>query len=375
MHKRFWVNLLGILLIVGGVLMAGNSLGWFDYHVKCAFNGNSRNLKQTVIIPALDTPLPAEKNAIWCSSFQLAWNHARDDVIHAPIRLSGSVSPISSRLNMARQSENDLPDGACYAAAGLVKDGIISKIQDAMAQQFPGHPMPTFASSGPGNIIAYGYLEVNAPFSDPFAIRHSALRFTDSSHKTVALTSFGIDHGTIGPVRETVEVGFCADNMQEYIINLFSNNNIQITLACIPQKATLAATVADAEAKQAAISEESSIFRANDTLAIPNMSWQVTHHFAELENQPVVNPGFAGYSITDARQLIDFYLDHKGARLRSESQLTYTNALASDSPQPRHFLFNRPFLIYLRLLPVSQGKPTQPFFAMWVDNAELLDKW
>jgi hypothetical protein len=50
------------------------------------FSGKSDQLKQTVIVPTLDTPCPAGKNVIWCSSFQLAWNELRDNVIHAPCR-------------------------------------------------------------------------------------------------------------------------------------------------------------------------------------------------------------------------------------------------------------------------------------------------
>ena len=39
--------------------------------------------------------------------------------------------------------------------------------------------------------------------------------------------------------------------------------------------------------------------------------------------------------------------------------------------EPRYLYFDRPFLIY-----VKRRQPNvQPFFVMWVDNAELLEPW
>lgn len=37
---------------------------------------------------------------------------------------------------------------------------------------------------------------------------------------------------------------------------------------------------------------------------------------------------------------------------------------------PRHFVFDGPFLIYLK-----RRAGGRPFFALWVDGAELLTKW
>src|SRR5262245_8297100 len=43
------------------------------------FDGNSDRLQQTIIVPTLDSPIPDGKSAIWCVSFQLAWNRLKED--------------------------------------------------------------------------------------------------------------------------------------------------------------------------------------------------------------------------------------------------------------------------------------------------------
>jgi len=369
MRKRLWLGVL-ILAVAFGIWVTGNHLGCFEHHVPCSFHGDSRGLKQTVIVPALDTPMPSGKNVIWCSSFQLAWNHARDDVIHAPIRLKGATA-VADRLNRGKQSETDLPPGACYATAGTVEKGIIATIQHEMAQHFPAHHEPAFESRSPDDIIAYGYLEVKAPFVTPFDTLHSPLLFTDSANRSVRLNSFGVDKGTKKEIRESVNERYYLYHGREFIVTLHTKANMQIILARIEPKATLAATVADVEAKLAEPikynREDERQLGENDTLVVPNMKWQVNHHFSELESQSVANPGFTGYYFTDARQSIDFFLNNTGARLKAEASDRLSCSM------PHELLFNHPFLLYLRQ--EKAGKTAQPFFAMWVDNAELLDKW
>ncbi|MHC4438388.1 MAG: hypothetical protein ACYS3S_13590, partial [Planctomycetota bacterium] len=57
-----------------------------------------------------------------------------------------------------------------------------------------------------------------------------------------------------------------------------------------------------------------------------------------------------------------FKLDSCGAMLESEATIMTASI-------PRYFIFNRPFLIYMK-----KRDCEQPFFVMWVDNAELLNR-
>ena len=71
------------------------------------FEGASTELKQTLISPTLDTQMPAGTNVIWCSSFELAWDKLKDDVIKEPIRLA-KANDLAQSLNDARVSESDV---------------------------------------------------------------------------------------------------------------------------------------------------------------------------------------------------------------------------------------------------------------------------
>ncbi|MHC4171035.1 MAG: hypothetical protein ACYSWQ_29195, partial [Planctomycetota bacterium] len=99
----------------------------------------------------------------------------------------------------------------------------------------------------------------------------------------------------------------------------------------------------------------------------------LTHCFAELEGKNLANPRWLGYFFLEAMQMIDFKLSRTGVILRSESHMTVP-PFAPDRRQmiePRHFDFDRPFLIYVK----KRGAEFSPFFVMWVDNAELMQEF
>ena len=66
----------------------------FKYSNKTeTYSGSSELLERTVIVPTLDCPCPKNKNVIWCSSFQLAWNRMKDDIIGVAPDSPGVGSP------------------------------------------------------------------------------------------------------------------------------------------------------------------------------------------------------------------------------------------------------------------------------------------
>jgi hypothetical protein len=104
-------------------------------------------------------------------------------------------------------------------------------------------------------------------------------------------------------------------------------------------------------------------FGPNDVLLVPNIFWRIIHSFNELERNTIQNPEYQGWPIQKAMQVIQFRLDRSGAELKSESKLYL-------QPIPTFYVFDRPFLIYIK----KRGA-NYPFFALWVDNAELLEKY
>ena len=338
------------------------------------FSGDSVLLTRTAVVPTLDDEMPTDKNAIWCSSFQLAWNALRDDVIGKPVEVLGAEA-LAERLNRATQSKTDLEPESVYAAAGWTGQGIIETIEKEMAARFPRHELPDFHGYSEG-ILAYSYLTAQVPFTVPFRQMKKPLVFVDSQGAETEVSGFGIWQGHLSryaKMREQVEILHyrCPDErhhfdqMDEYVLDLCRDTKpYRVVVAVVEPKASLDETYRYvreqvAQFKQREYYEQERQLRESDTLEVPEMFWEIDHRFDELIGKMVAN---VGMPIVEARQTIRFRLDRSGAMLETE-------ALSMIAAIPRHFIFNRPFLIYMQ----KRGA-AQPFFVMWVDNAELLTR-
>ncbi|MEN8126171.1 MAG: hypothetical protein ABFR90_00025 [Planctomycetota bacterium] len=337
------------------------------------FDGDSSELKNTVIVPALDSPMPKDKNIVWCSSFQLAWNELEDKIIKEPILLSENQN-LADLLNQAKQSKQDVAESDYYARAGFVQDNIIESIQTEMSQKFPEEPIPSFDDVTPLTaIISYSFLSANVRFKIPYFENDQELVFTDSSGNKTAITSFGIreeDDYAYYKLRRQMHVLFTEHNsdyqLTECAIDLCKKSSPnQIVLAMVEPKETLLETLSyiDEQIKKSPNDGHFHEFGLNDVLLVPNLFWKIVHSYEELEGRALQNTEYAGMPIEKAMQVIQFRLDRSGAELKSEAK-TYA------SPVPTFYTFNRPFLVYMK----KRGAES-PFFAMWVDNAELLEKF
>lgn len=363
-----------VVAVIAGVAIwyfAGSS----ERPIPLVFDGNSDQLKQTVVVPTLDTPIPDGKNVIWCASFQYAWNHLKDDLAGEPIQLT-NAQEVADQLNRAEQIENDMEADSVYATAGFAKDGIVERIQKEMARRFPDQPKPEI-DVPEGGAVAYAYLVASSKFEYPFFDNDEPFLFKDSAGNETSVASFGIrpkDRSGYHSLRRQVQIlysGFVQedgrDRLTEFVCDLCeSSRPYQIVLARVDRKPTLAETLADIEKKvtESPPEGDGSKLGPNAVLLVPNMAWKVTHHFEEIEgrDKPFLDPSLRGLYLDAAIQTIQFRLDRSGAELTSEFRLVVRSSSHA-------YLANRPFLLYMK-----KRDARQPFLVLWIDNAELLVK-
>jgi hypothetical protein len=373
------VGILVGLLAIGAVPWVTNFGSYFFQRIEYSTmpeipSVNSSSLTQTSIVPTLDRPCPKNKNVIWCSSFQLAWNRMKDDVIREPVEVVGAEE-IAARLNSAEQTEDDLEPESFYAAAGRINQGIIDKIQKDMEAKFPKHSIPDFNdfAAYPRGILAYSYLIANVPFKYPYRQVRNEFIFTDSNGVETSVSAFGVwGYGSqYKRLREQAEILYFQQDddyqMKEFMIDLCRHSkSYQVVVAMVEPKDSLAQTldyinIRIADFKQVNNYERVRFLDSVDVLEVPEMFWEIDHRFDELIYKIVANTK-PPMPILEAKQTIKFKLDRYGAVLESEATV-FVAAI------PRCFVFNRPFLVYMK-----KRDCDQPFFVMWIDNAELLNK-
>jgi len=365
------------VLVVAAIVVGGGLLLYSGYHRSPplpvpAFDGDSRELQATDVVLTLDAPIQEGKNVIWCASFLSAWKTLEEDIAGQPLTLKGA-DELALSLDQAADPRPFIPQESLYVAAGWWENGIGEKITRDLAAKFPEKEAPTFPGIPPDSFLAYAYLEANLKFAMPYFQSRKPLEFTDGAGKKSELTSFGLlgeDKHPDPQLRKQPAVLFAPGRgigrPSEFIVDLdHTSAPDQIILSLLEPKTTLSETLDSVEKKIALGGSEpfEPGLGPSDAMLVPDMVWQIVHHFAELEGNVFTNPSLQGQVIGIAQQDIQFRLDRSGAELRSESKSYMT-------PIPEYFRFDRPFLLQMK----KRGAK-MPYFVMWVGNAELLGKW
>src|SRR5262249_4609893 len=145
----------------------------------------------------------------------------------------------------------------------------------------------------------------------------------------------------------------------------------ELVLALMPRPATLKAAVEHVrqQARQAKNSPTMNNFpRLNhEILAVPMLTLGIERNFEELVGKPLLNSGWEQGSIIRALQAIRFRLDQRGAVLESEAILETMKSERNPAEVIRRFVFDRPFLLYLK-----ERDSSVPYFALWVETPEVM---
>lgn len=359
--------LVAALLILAFVLHRSRKPALIDAPM---FSGDSSGLRQTQVVPTLDTPLMTGKNAIWCAAFQLSWKKLQQDVAGAPVQLQ-DADAFCKRLNSAADPTADLPVGSFYAAAGWVNKGIVQKVDGEFRAAFPGVSAPTFPGIATNSYLAYAYLQASVKFAIPYFEESKPFAFTDGGGTATGVRAFGIreeDDYAYSELRQQPkllyvnEEGFDSFNPVEFAVDLCGDSkDVQVVVACTTRGETLAATLEALEAKLHAFpAEKRRGLGINDVLLVPRIEWRIMHHFDEAQGKAFMNSALSQQRMDVATEELQFKLDKGGMELRAEAKHHM-------KPVPSHYLVNRPFLVFARLRGADR-----PFFVMWVENAELL---
>jgi hypothetical protein len=357
---------------------------------------DSNDLKKTSIVATLDNPMPKYRNVIWCSTFQMAWDMLKNDIIGEPVKIP-QAAELAARLNQAEFPPGNLEAESFYAKVGFVKDGIVEQIQKEMGRSFPSESVPVFNELDgllphirAKTIVSYSYLKTDIGFKYPFYTKNDVFAFEDSNGQRNNVTSFCDYTKATDPnealVREQVDILYYKyadqESAAEFAVDLCRHTSpYQVVLALVPRQENLREIVYDVEQKILEFKQDpdyeilrklrpGSGNRLADRLIVPDVLYKLTHYFKELKGKGLGNDKWGSYFFLEAMQMIDFALSRTGVVLKSEARLIappFSNR-SRRMEEPRYFYFDKPFLIYVR----KRGPAASPFFVMWVDNAELM---
>ena len=331
----------------------------------------SSDLTRTSITPILDTEIKPDQNLIYCATFQLAWNEFRDSFqLHLP------EDPEIIRHLDKKMFVKDYLSEDCYVAISGTWKNIHETINRMLKEKFGDEAWFLTKERVLENrfseeaFMAYAFLFKNLVFAEMFESLDEPILF-ESPKAFFKVEGFGIKefnpheekHRNLG---EQVSIYYYKYDYKkssaDFVIELKAKSaNEEIIIAQITPGKTLLETIRNTQ--EIITESRPNSLRKYETLQIPKFDFDIEHNFSDIEKylSPLVEGPAKAY------QRIKFKLDEKGAILKSEAIIT---AEALTQNFPRQFIVSRPFLIYLR-----QKDSPYPYFAMWVENGEILSKF
>jgi hypothetical protein len=339
---------------------------------------DASHYSHTQILAVADSPVVLNKTSVYCATVQLAWDLLRPGG-NQPVVVSNGNSVVDA-LNAHPFPTDALSKDDYFAGAAGLADDKSAKLFEEFRERFPNAPVELLANTDnlPG-IRILTYLQKSLPFPDvmerfpkPFPFKHGD-QSTDV--KSFGWPSSNGEGSGMPVLKETVEVRDYT-NRDDFIVLLKSDSAKQdeIILARIAPAATLRATwekVTDRMSKPKADQVVHEL-RGIDQLQIPIISFGVTSPVTELIGLKLPLATRPDRFIVDARQTIRFRLDEYGAELIADMQMIVgengDGALHIDQLEPRHFVFDGPFLLALK-----EKSATVPYFLAWIGNGDLME--
>lgn len=322
----------------------------------------NNQLEKTSVAPHMEHKIIDNVNIVYCSTFQLCWNEMKD-LLNGDIELEDNPEIVEC-LNKSLSTKDDISEDSYVAVAGFKKD-IIDVINKQLEDKFDNPPRVSFSEASPSDLIAYSYLYKNLKFPKEFESLEEPLYFIDNNKK-IGVKAFGIKEYS----DKNKELGNQVDivdyiDQDDFIIRLKTKTvNEEIILAKVKPGETLLDTIETVNNRTK--SGFDGVLTNDDVLIIPKFSFDIEHSFNELKNKHLLNDGFKEYHVKEAAQQVKFVLDETGVVLESEAVLSFTKS----AKVSRYFVFDQPFLLYMK-----EKGANYPYFAMWVENTELMTNY
>ena len=337
---------------------------------------DAEKLPQTVITPIPATPIPESKNVVHCAVMSLAWEELRKAVGGAPIHVSnndGQPSMLAAALNDYRFKASNLDPDSYFAAGGRYSAGAFHQIQQELKAKWPDFEPRQLTPPRPvSNGVVYAALRKQLPFAQRFESLPKPLVF-QGSESDRRVEAFGIEefadrHPEDTPFKRQIDVLHYQSD-EDFLVKLLDATHTEmILLAKLAPAATLQETIDQVQKRFREAPEKDRELKKDETLIIPKLRLNVRRNYPELIGA-VAHPYLEPDGITGAAEVIAFGLDETGAILEAEAEIVGENghSIPKAPPKPRKLIFDRPFLVILQ-----QANGDQPYFAAWINNAELM---
>ncbi|MBM4357515.1 MAG: hypothetical protein FJ096_05320 [Deltaproteobacteria bacterium] len=316
----------------------------------------------TDVSATLEETLGHGRNVVWCVTLQLAWDELARRC-SSPVAFEPRVAEPHASLArhraaaLGRRRLAGAVDAPSVVVAVASRPADLAAIGEEVVAKFGRPPALLPRTLRPREGVVFTMLQKSLVFDPP--LRTGTMRFR--GHE-VACFGDGSPDGGSGCADPRIRALHDAEGGRECVLELeTASPHDRLIVAQLPPGPTLEATIAEVFRRCAGELPRVEI----RSLRIPTLRLEVEHRFREFQGAVVHNAVPEPLELGEVAQQIALSLDHRGARVTSQAAIPVL--ALSRPPPPRHYRFDRPFLVLL-----LRREAVGPYFAAWVENLDWL---
>lgn len=321
-------------------------------------------LSSSQTIPTfLDSIGENDFNKLWVGTFQLVWNEYSNNIIKSNIEFEDGESLLANELNKQLFNSSMISEKDYYVKVGITSPKLKEEIINDVNKKFGINDISLL------NEISFENNQEQDIYT-LFAILFKDFRFiykfdqlySDQFNNDEKVKYFGINNASSEELNENVKVLFYIDK-EDYAVSLKTQDNEELILYCNNENESFDYLYKEILEKESNF-VGNKIFSTNDEIKIPYINLDTTINYGELCGRAIKS---TNKYISSAIQKVKFQLNERGGNLTSMSILKDAYLSANDGS--RYFYFDKPFVMFLK-----EDDKSMPYFALKIDNAELLIK-
>ena len=324
----------------------------YDYAVPEIINDGKIN-----IVTSLEDKL--QDNSAWCGTFNLIWNDLKNDLAKQDIEFAEN-SDVVDNLNKGTFTTNELSESSYYKTYGIPTLELKAEIEKAIKKKFneTSDILDSFIWEGhiKKDYFLYSMLKKEFEYAKQFDKLNNG---TFEEYNNVRY--FGITSRTKDQVREQVEVLYY-NSEDDFALKIQTKSDDEIIVSVGNSEDNFLDTY-NSIIRDSENYKDGKIFRKGDTFKMPYITFNLKEEITEVENKLFYFSNGDEYKIQTALQTIEFELDEKGGRVKSEAGMMVKNGSAIEVENPRKFNVDQSFDIFL----IEHNKKL-PYFAARISD-------
>ena len=301
-------------------------------------------------------------NTAWCGTFNLIWNDLKNDLAKQDIVFTPQPKMVDN-LNKGTFNTSYLSEDSYYKVYGTPTLELKKQIEKAIKEKFDETSSIlddfNWKDGQEGDHFLYVMLKKEFEFPKVFTNLENG---NFGEYKNVKY--FGINSSTDEAVRDQVKVLYY-NSSSDFAIKLKTKQNDEVIISRGNTENNFGDIFKGITEKSSKYEGKKS-FSETDKLKIPKISFNLKQEITEVENKVFTYSNGEKHYIETALQTIEFELDEKGGRIKSEAGMM-EKLIAAMPEEPREFMVDDIFTIFLK----EKGKDLPYFAAQIADISQV----